>query len=648
MFKVKLWVTVLLYVATGVTLVVLGTPRLYDALVPPLEERANAALLAVEAGLVVDSEASVSAAAALTAAPLVRDVVDPAKTPPAEPSEELLGALQPKVEGRLGAPAFGLIVDAEGVVRVKAGADPGLEASIAGIPALADALTGVMRDGLVVMDGKPFHIGVAPVSFGGKVAGAVLLGWRLDDRYVDALAARAGAPVVMLFGKSRIGSAVQELDAAALQNVGAGVPLGVFAPELLLPVPLPILVADTHRYFGASKPAYPGHNDARFVIAVDRNDALNTIANLQLAMLGGTLVTGFVMLLLVLNILRSISKPMQQIMDHLSQYAQGNPVGILPESALSGPFVRLGKQINMILQAPPPTSAARSGSPLSPPSLPRDAFDSTLEGKGPPPPPVTDPGEPPAEDESPSFEGIPGLGSTPPPPPADADADADAAGDAEAPPASPAPPAAPVASDFQESALSTLFDDNAADPLAAFRVPSGGAPASQPPTPPPAAPATPPPSPPGLAPLPGGGAPQPPQPPEDYNPEATAMFQVPEALLQAAQAGTSGPSMASPPPQQDEARTVIAQIPPELLTKSSGVAGISPAEEAHFKEVYDDFVKTRQQCGEDTQQLTYDRFVTKLMKNRQQIIEKYHSKSVRFQVYVKQGKAALRAVPVRE
>ena len=36
------------------------------------------------------------------------------------------------------------------------------------------------------------------------------------------------------------------------------------------------------------------------------------------------------------------------------------------------------------------------------------------------------------------------------------------------------------------------------------------------------------------------------------------------------------------------------------------------------------------------------------MKNRQQIIEKHKAKSVRFQVYVKEGKAALRALPVRE
>jgi hypothetical protein len=64
--------------------------------------------------------------------------------------------------------------------------------------------------------------------------------------------------------------------------------------------------------------------------------------------------------------------------------------------------------------------------------------------------------------------------------------------------------------------------------------------------------------------------------------------------------------------------------------------------------VFDEFVRTRQQCGEDTDQLTYERFLAKLMKNRKAIIDKYNSKSVRFQVYVKAGKAALRAVPVRD
>jgi hypothetical protein len=84
------------------------------------------------------------------------------------------------------------------------------------------------------------------------------------------------------------------------------------------------------------------------------------------------------------------------------------------------------------------------------------------------------------------------------------------------------------------------------------------------------------------------------------------------------------------------------------LNRSAGAGSPSPEERTHFQAVFEEFVRIRAECGEDTDQLTFDRFVAKLMKNREQIIEKYDSRSVRFQVYVKQGKAALRAVPVRD
>jgi len=97
-----------------------------------------------------------------------------------------------------------------------------------------------------------------------------------------------------------------------------------------------------------------------------------------------------------------------------------------------------------------------------------------------------------------------------------------------------------------------------------------------------------------------------------------------------------------------EDRTVVAQVPSELLSAGAPKPAAGSGDDAHYQEVYQEFIRMRQHCGEDTDQLTYDRFVAKLMKNRQQIIPKYNSKSVRFQVYEKQGKAALRAVPVRE
>ena len=73
-----------------------------------------------------------------------------------------------------------------------------------------------------------------------------------------------------------------------------------------------------------------------------------------------------------------------------------------------------------------------------------------------------------------------------------------------------------------------------------------------------------------------------------------------------------------------------------------------PPDEEHFHEVYLDFVAQRERCGESADGLTYERFATKLRKNRDQLIAKYACRTVRFQVYVKDGKAALKATPVKD
>ncbi|MBX5483742.1 MAG: cell division protein FtsK, partial [Myxococcaceae bacterium] len=71
-------------------------------------------------------------------------------------------------------------------------------------------------------------------------------------------------------------------------------------------------------------------------------------------------------------------------------------------------------------------------------------------------------------------------------------------------------------------------------------------------------------------------------------------------------------------------------------------------DEAHFQEVYRDFVRTREQCGEPPDGLTYEKFALKLRKNKDQLVAKYGCRTVRFQVYVKEGRAALKATPVKD
>ena len=71
-------------------------------------------------------------------------------------------------------------------------------------------------------------------------------------------------------------------------------------------------------------------------------------------------------------------------------------------------------------------------------------------------------------------------------------------------------------------------------------------------------------------------------------------------------------------------------------------------EEYHFQEVFREFVLTRERCFEPADGLTYDKFVQKLRKNKEQLMQKYACRTVRFQVYVKEGKAALKATPVKD
>lgn len=95
--------------------------------------------------------------------------------------------------------------------------------------------------------------------------------------------------------------------------------------------------------------------------------------------------------------------------------------------------------------------------------------------------------------------------------------------------------------------------------------------------------------------------------------------------------------------EDDDAQTMVAEIPRELLAAS----GETDLEVDHFRQVFDEFVAVKEQCGEPTAGVTFDKFIVTLRKNKEQIVSKHGAKSVRFTVYVKDGKAALKATPVK-
>ncbi len=68
--------------------------------------------------------------------------------------------------------------------------------------------------------------------------------------------------------------------------------------------------------------------------------------------------------------------------------------------------------------------------------------------------------------------------------------------------------------------------------------------------------------------------------------------------------------------------------------------------EDDFRRVYLEFVRTRETCGETLEGVSFDKFVVKLRQNRTLLIQRYGCSSVRFMVYIRDGKTALKATPI--
>jgi hypothetical protein len=110
--------------------------------------------------------------------------------------------------------------------------------------------------------------------------------------------------------------------------------------------------------------------------------------------------------------------------------------------------------------------------------------------------------------------------------------------------------------------------------------------------------------------------------------------------------------VAAPLPPAAMPAAIPAAIPAAQGRTAAALASVpAPApegeEEAHWEAVFQDFLRTRAACGEPSEGLAYERFRQKLEANKAQLVAKYGCRTVRFQVYVKDGKAALKATPVR-
>jgi hypothetical protein len=112
----------------------------------------------------------------------------------------------------------------------------------------------------------------------------------------------------------------------------------------------------------------------------------------------------------------------------------------------------------------------------------------------------------------------------------------------------------------------------------------------------------------------------------------------------------TGPKRPLPRPQA--VRRLGAQGPGSDAGEGQAQAfeswGADTQEAAEWRGVYQEFVAMKQQCGESVEGFTYEKFEQTLRKNRDNLMTRHGAKRVRFSVYVKDGKAALKANPLKD
>jgi hypothetical protein len=124
-------------------------------------------------------------------------------------------------------------------------------------------------------------------------------------------------------------------------------------------------------------------------------------------------------------------------------------------------------------------------------------------------------------------------------------------------------------------------------------------------------------------------------------------------VVERAHAGTIE---AEPLEEDSSSGSFGAEMPSEETTNELRGGGIAEKprtldidpEEAHIRTVFLEYVAARRQTGEANAAVTLDKFRAKLAANREQLIAKYGCRTARFSVYVKDGKAAIKATPVRD
>ncbi len=112
------------------------------------------------------------------------------------------------------------------------------------------------------------------------------------------------------------------------------------------------------------------------------------------------------------------------------------------------------------------------------------------------------------------------------------------------------------------------------------------------------------------------------------------------------QAGIANLTPLNAPGEEDE-QTMVGQVPADVLAAATGENRAEEGTE-EWLGVYDDFIRKKRECNEPTEGLTFEKFAQTLRKNRDALMQRHGCKRVRFAVYVKEGRASLKATPIKD
>jgi hypothetical protein len=538
-------------------------------------------------------------------------------------------------------------VDRDGQVVAQLGYDTiagNDEFDMGGYPAVNDALHGWLRDDVWLLGSKMYVVVARPVEYDAaqRPAGAIVGLKEVNERFVTDLAKRTRTAIAFYAAGLKVagGAGVEGFDAENLDAVATD--LGkvddktygdggrsdvrmLTDNEGVMYARLPGDVWSLGGGFAVARVRTPLGGPMGFLSSADDKDKANV---------PWALLAGIVVLASVLGIGFSIIEhtlPLRELVLQAERFKAG-AMEKLAVSRFRGAYRLAAQNVNLGMERVIENSGGVTRKPADlesiigpvPAQPAMSAFSFPLsgsDGAGAPqapaaPPPHVPHAPPPA---APAFAPPPAPVPQAPPP-------------MRAPPPAPPVAAAPAA------------------PAPSAPVPTAPV-AFAPPRPPPPAPSRPNFAPPAL-PV------QPPAAPPPFVAAAAAATKpatppAPTAAPAAAPAARPAPPppapvLATPPPSdEDDEATMVGHVPPEVLAQATGEHRLAD-DAKEWVAVYEDFIRTKKQCGEPVEGLTFEKFSHTLKKNRDALVQRHGCKQVKFSVYVKEGRASLKATPVKD